>query len=134
MKVGEEPPPLFDPAGNGPGGGKDPPRVGRPRGKTAGTAPGSKRQSARRFQALNAFRDIGALAAGLGPSERLVWIVLWSCVDARSGLARVSYQALADKTGLGARQVFRVVGELIARGFLEIDARGGPKKWTVNAY
>jgi hypothetical protein len=99
-----------------------------------GPGPGSKRQSTRRFQVLNTFREVGAKAAGLGPSERLVWMVLWSCVDARSGLARVSYRAMADKTGLGARQVFRVVHELIARGFLEVDTRGGPKKWTVNAY
>jgi DNA-binding IclR family transcriptional regulator len=63
-----------------------------------------------------------------------VWIVLWSCVDARSGLARVSYRALAEKTGLGARQVFRLVHELTALGFLEVDSRGGPKKWTVNSY
>jgi hypothetical protein len=61
-------------------------------------------------------------------------MVLWSCVDARSGLARVSYRALADKTGLGAHQVFRVVRELSGRGFVEVDSRGGPKKWTVNAY
>jgi hypothetical protein len=140
MKVGEEPPPLFEPAYNGPGGGKDaprgegPPRVGSPRGKTTRPGPGSRRQPARRFQVLNSFRDVGARAAGLRPSERLVWLVLWSHVDARSGLARISYRALADKTGLGDRQVSRVVQELIARGFVEVDSRGGPKKWTVNAY
>lgn len=132
MKVGDEPPPLYGPSP--PPSGRAPPPKVTSKGKPGRGAVTTKRQSSHRFQALNVFRDSGALKAGLGPSERLVWMVLWSCVDARTGLARVSYQALAKKTGLGPRQALRVVRELIARRFITVETRGGPKNWQVNAY
>lgn len=129
MNLGSEPPAMSAPE---PRPGPAPPRKGSAPGKR-GVAT-LKRESSRRFQALNKFRDIGAQAADLGPTERLAWLILWSHVDARTGLARLSYQGLAEKTGLSARQAKRVVATLLRRGFVTIENPGGPKGWRVNWY
>ena len=93
-----------------------------------------KRQGFYPFAVFNAFRDHGAAAGNLSPTERLVWVMLWSHVNSQSGLARISYQVLAEKTGLSSRQSMRVVQTLLERGYLQLVERGSAKRWACNVY
>src|SRR4051794_8148659 len=87
-------PPLDAPtAGAGRGGGK---------GRAAHRAAGG------RFRLLNAFVD-GALA-GLGRAEVACWLVLFR--DCRDGLARTSFDGIAERAGVSRRSVARAVGAL----------------------
>ena len=84
------------------------------------------------FAGFNAFRDGGA--GNLAPTECYVWPVIWSHIDGQSGLARISYQTLADKSGLGERQAKRVVQTLMDWGYLQLVERGSAKRWACNVY
>ena len=128
MKVGEEFPPYVDPNANGKP--HEPESEAKPARKAK--RPARKRNAFHPFAVLNAFRDGGA--KGLTPTERLVWFIIWSHVDATTGLARLSYQALEEKTGLGIRQAKRVVQALLERGYLRVVERGSAKRWACNVY
>lgn len=93
-----------------------------------------RRKTPHVFAALNRFRDYGANAGGLGPTERLIWILIWSHVDSASGLSRISYQALEQKAGLGLRQCQRTVQALLESGYLQLVERGSAKCWACNVY
>jgi hypothetical protein len=64
LAVGEEPPPLD--ADNRPAAPRRPGKASKPKGK---------RDTAGRFQTINAFIDV--TMAGLTLAERSVWLILW---------------------------------------------------------
>jgi Helix-turn-helix domain len=105
----------------------------KPPSKGKGKPPKRKR-AFHPFATFNAFRDYGANKAGLSPSQRFVWVVIWSHIDAQSGLARISYQTLAEKCGLQERQTKNVVASLLELGFLEVVQKGSAIGRTSNAY
>jgi hypothetical protein len=122
LAVGEEPPPLDD-------GGTEP-RQGRDRPKgTSGTA---RARSGERFPTLNAFVDF--TLAGLKPSERAVWLVLFRDTK-RDGIARTSERDIARRAGITDRMVRYALKALGRRGLVRIVRRGrlqtGPSSYRV---
>ena len=122
LAVGEEPPPLDD-------GGTEP-RQGRDRPKgTSGTA---RARSGERFRTLNAFVDF--TLAGLKPSERAVWLVLFRDTK-RDGIARTSERDIARRAGITDRMVRYALKALGRRGLVRIVRRGrlqtGPSSYRV---
>ena len=105
---------------------RKPSQPGRPRGRRGN----GMRSTRSRF--LTHFATAGP--RGLRQPIRLVWFIIWSHVDATTGLARLSYQALEEKTGLGIRQAKRVVQALLERGYLRVVERGSAKCWACNVY
>ena len=128
------PPPLFAPNLTEQGAGDhDAPQATHPKGARRPAT--TKRQSTRRFQVLN-FTATRHFRRGLHCSTlcRLIWLLIWSFVDAKTGVAVISYQALASKAGLKTRQTQKIVRELLDCGYLELTKQGGPKMWAVNHY
>lgn len=110
--------------------GSNPPEIVRDIGPAAGATRPSPRArgaaaggaAADRFQAINSFVD--DIARHLSPLEVAVWVVLWRRADARSNVAEISVEAIADKLGVSGRSVQRAVQWLLRVGLMERLLRG----------
>lgn len=89
--------------------------------------PGQDRKAAARlrFQSLNTFIDAGLAEAELTPAAALVWLVLFRFVDARTGLATVSTDRIAECTGLNRKTVTRSLSMLKRAKLVKVKAAGG---------
>ena len=58
------------------------------------------------------------------PSARLVWLILWRNAMP-NGKVNISYNRIADETGLSRRICMTLVGELIKQGLVKLLIRGG---------
>ncbi len=117
LAVGDEPPPLHD-------------GELRPNGRHS--KPKGKRSSSGRFGVLNAFVDF--TMAGLKPSERAVWFVLFR--DTKSnGIARTSERDIARRAGISDRMVRYALTGLEECGLVRVVNRGrlqtGPSSYRV---
>jgi hypothetical protein len=108
LAVGEELPPLN-------AGERRPPKPSKAKGPTR----------AGRFQTINAFLDV--TMAGLIPSERAAWLILWRDTK-RDGLARTSQADLARRAGITDRQIRKALAGLQRKGLLTIVHRGGLRR------
>ncbi len=76
-----------------------------------------------RFNTINTvclavFNDMG-----ITPSSRLVWLILWR--NARpNGKVRISYNRIADESGLSRRRCITLVKELIDRELVKLLQKG----------
>jgi hypothetical protein len=112
IPVGDEPPPMGEPAEASPEGAEAAPPRRRPGpGRTTG-----------RFDLLNRFVDCSL--PGLGRAELAVWLLLWRDTKP-DGLARTSQADLARRAGVDPRTIKRAVKSLRADGLLAIVSPGG---------
>jgi hypothetical protein len=109
LKVGEEPPPLKDPALRASRHGRKP------------QGPKSKGKAGDRFRVLNAFVDF--TLASLTSSEIAIWLILWR--DTKDGIASTSFDDLARRAGCNRRQVSRAMGSLKIKGLAKVVHQGG---------
>jgi DNA-binding MarR family transcriptional regulator len=93
--------------------------VGDPRPRRRAT---TKRRSALRFEALNAFVDEGL--RHLSPPEAVVWVILYRDTKP-DGLARTAVDDLARRGGIGRRTVLRALKSLARRRMLRVVRKGG---------
>jgi DNA-binding MarR family transcriptional regulator len=114
LRVGEELPPLGD--------GPERPRRQAPRCS-------AKEQSSGRFQMLNAFVD--GTMADLTRAELAVWLVLFR--DTRNGVAAISQENIARRSGCNRRTVNRALRRLEQLGLVKLVYRGG-LNGTVSRY
>lgn len=91
-----------------------PPQAPQTRPPAAGKAKGD------RWAMLNTFVD--AMLRDAGSAESRVWLVLYR--DARGTVARVGMTDIARRAGLSRRAVVKAVGDLKARGLVEVAERG----------
>ena len=80
-----------------------------------------RRETAGRFQALNAFIDF--TMGGLSRSESAVWLILYR--DSRGGTARTGQADIARRAGINVRTVRRAIRRLERRGLLQVAYQGG---------
>jgi DNA-binding transcriptional ArsR family regulator len=114
IPVGEEPPPLEEPAPSSNGQHRHQNGdQGKPKGKTG-----------ERFAVLNALVDFAL--ADLTRAEIALWLVLYR--DTRDGTARTSYDDLARRAGLNRRNVGRAIRRLEGRGLVAVVRRGGLRR------
>lgn len=128
LKVGEELPPMDEPTPRPACNGRSGRRPKGPLGK----ATSDKRHTGDRFGTLNAFLDF--TMAGLRPSERAVWLLLWRDTK-KDGIARTSETDLARRAGCCVRMIRYALTALADRGLLRIVSRGrlrtGPSSYRV---
>ena len=118
MEVGQEFPKYVESGANGDGHHEPAPQIAsKPPRRTAGRSP-RKPKRPNPFIVFNEFRDHGAIKAGLSVVQFAVWTVLWSHVDGQTGLARISYQVLADKARVSPRTAKDAVASLVELGFV----------------
>ena len=130
MEVGQEFPKYVERSANGVDHKPEP--EAKPARKPK--RPARRRKTSHAFSVFNAFRDHGASAGGLSATQRCVWFVIWSHVDTQTGVGRLSYQTLGEKSGLKVRQTKYVVQELLEKGFLQLVQRGSSARWASNVY
>jgi hypothetical protein len=83
-------------------------------------AAGKGKAKGGRWAMLNTFVD--AMLRDAGSAESRVWLVLYR--DARGTVARVGMTDIARRAGLSRRAVVKAVGDLKARGLVEVAERG----------
>jgi DNA-binding transcriptional ArsR family regulator len=96
--------------------------VSKANGKGTTAQRTTKRQSALRFEILNAFVDQGM--SQLIPHESVVWFVLFRDTKP-DGLARTSVEDIARRAGVGRRTVLRALKRLEQLRMVKVVRRGG---------
>ena len=82
---------------------------------------------------VHVFRSMidGGDAQRMGRTAFFVYVVLKAYTDMRTGEARISIEALAEKTGMSTRQVLRAIQVLVDLGYARKEKRGRCNRYVL---